>query len=276
MKRDIGIFTRIIKEDSLDATFRKARELGLTYQQFNMSLVGMPSMPEVFDRNVVEYVKACAAKYELDLIAISGTFNMSEPDPVQLEKDLQSYEILCQYAAAWNIPYVNVTGGSKSPLGKFTPDPLNETKEAWEDLVRVAKRVADISEHYLVTACIKPEFCTIVDTAEKTRRLLDETGSTEFKVIFDNGNLLRDKHYPDNNAVLKEAIELLRKDIVLAHVKDFVTEDGKDRFVSPGKGVMDIPYYFSLLDQIPYIGPVIMNDVVKEEIPEAAAYLEVL
>lgn len=271
---ELGLFTRLIRRDSLEETFKACKDYGLYHQQFNMSCAGLPSLPETYEQDVTDEILRLAEQYGMKLDGISGTFNMIEPDEAKRAKEIENFDVLCHYAHALRIPYINLCAGSKSPKGKFVQDPLNETEEAWKDLLDTAKKLVVSAEKWDVTLCLEVETCIIVDTAEKGRRLLDEVNSDRLKIVMDNGNLLFGKGYPDANEALKHGFDLLGKDVVLANLKDYKNIDGKDVYVAPGKGEMDFPYYVSLLKEYGYEGALMLHGLSEEEIPFSVEYMK--
>lgn len=69
--------------------------------------------------------------------------------------------------------------------------------------------------------------------------MLDEIASPNLQIIFDPVNLLDISNYQNREDIIGEALTILRDDIAVVHIKDFVVEDKKLISVAAGTGEMD-------------------------------------
>ena len=77
---EIGVFTRTYKTIDLRETFERMRCDGLRHAQLNFVNAGLPVFPEKLDEKTLCRIRDLAAEYEITLDALTGTFNMIEPD----------------------------------------------------------------------------------------------------------------------------------------------------------------------------------------------------
>ena len=106
----------------------------------------------------------------------------------------------------------------------------------------------------------------------KARSLLDTLQSNRVKVLIDAANLLTLENLPQQDRVLKEAFDLLGRDIVAAHAKEF-SADGKLGNAALGKGVVNFSLYVSLLRGAGFENPLIMHGFTEQEAAESLRYL---
>ena len=85
----LGIFARTFHRPTLEETFDAVAEHGLHCVQFNMACVGLPTLPDHIENGVVDNICQASANREIDIAAVSGTYNMIHPDPYQCQVGLQ-------------------------------------------------------------------------------------------------------------------------------------------------------------------------------------------
>jgi sugar phosphate isomerase/epimerase len=76
----IGIFAKTFARPSPEGVFDALARHDLRETQFNMSVAGLPSMPDEIDPALADRVREAAAKLNITVAAVSGTFNMAHPD----------------------------------------------------------------------------------------------------------------------------------------------------------------------------------------------------
>lgn len=273
MRRELGIFSRTYENANLEETFQRMTAHGIYHTQFNLSNAGLPTLPEAVSEETLQRIRKTAAAYQVKLDALSGTFNMIDPDEEKRKAGIRQFEEQCRIAKALDIPVVTLCTGSKHPSDKWAWHEENLKETSWADLMRTTEQILNAAEAYDVILGVETETNNIVNTPERARKYLDESGSDRLKIIMDGANLFLPDQVSDMKNVLDEAFELLGKDIVLAHAKDFAC-DGVISIVAVGAGVMDFPYYEELLEKYGYHGPLIMHGMSETQIPESCRFLK--
>src|SRR5918994_1495198 len=76
----LGIFAKTFARSSPEGVFDALASHDLRETQFNMSVAGLPSMPDEIAPALADRVREAAAKLNITVAAVSGTFNMAHPD----------------------------------------------------------------------------------------------------------------------------------------------------------------------------------------------------
>jgi sugar phosphate isomerase/epimerase len=270
-----GIFAKTFSRPSLEAVFDAVVGHGIRETQFNMSVAGLPSMPEEIDPALADRIRRASAERNLTLAAISGTFNMIHPSFEVRRAGLRRLRVLANACERLGTPVVTLCTGTRDAEDMWRYHPNNATPEAWQDLLASMGKALDIAEESGVVLAFEPEINNVVDSAEKGRRLLDEVRSARLGVIMDAANLF-DQEDPSRDLsrsgeVLGEAFELLGEDIVIAHAKD-IKKSGE--VVAPGRGHLNYELYLKHLVEVGYDGPLIMHGLGDEEVEKSLAFLE--
>ena len=81
----LGIFAKTFARPTLEETLDAVASHGLTHVQFNMSCVGLPTLPDRIDEDLCRWIAQSLRERGLTMAAISGTFNLCDPDESRLD-----------------------------------------------------------------------------------------------------------------------------------------------------------------------------------------------
>ncbi|MCB0182686.1 MAG: sugar phosphate isomerase/epimerase, partial [Caldilineaceae bacterium] len=129
-----------------------------------------------------------------------------------------------------------------------------------------------IADEHGVTLAFEPEVNNVIDSPQRARRIIDELGSPRLKVVIDGANIFHQGELPHMTRILTEAIDLLGKDIVLAHAKD-LDHDGDAGHLAAGTGLLDWELYLRLLRDSGYDGAIILHGLTEAQAPGCVAFL---
>ena len=265
-----------------DALFAKIRDLGFSCVQFAFSSVresafvpdGELEIPAEILPGTVSAAGESAAKYDLPICVINGTFNMAHPDIAVRKEGLRRIELLFAAARELGVPYVSLCSGTRNRAHLWRFSDENDTPEAWDDMLDTVKRTVELAERYGVTAAVESEASNIIDTPENARRLMDTVGSEHLKMILDCANLFGAGHaHPDEVLpTLQHAFDVFGHDIVIAHGKDIREGDGI-AFCGTGRGIVDFAFTASKLREYNFSGDMFLHGIYDEtDMPRALAY----
>jgi sugar phosphate isomerase/epimerase len=271
----LGIFAKTFSRPSLEEILDAVVAHDLYETQFNMSVVGLPSMPAEIDPPLADRVREAAAERNVALAAVSGTFNMAHPDEGVRRDGLRRLGVLAGACRRLGTSTITLCTGTRDPEDMWRRHPDNGDREAWRDMLATMQEALETAEERGVTLAFEPEINNVVDSAEKGRRLLDEMRSPHLKVVMDAANLF-DATDPAcrlsrSEEVLGEAFGLLGGDVIMAHAKD-VRVSGE--VVAAGKGDLDYDLYLRHLVEASFDGPLILHGLVEEEVAGRLAFLQ--
>ena len=268
----IGIFAKTFVRPTLEKTLDAVKAAGVDCVQFNMACAGLSSMPD-------EITPECAAKIRhahesrgLAMAAVSGTFNLIHPDPSKLADGMRRLAVLAAACRQLGTQVITLCTGTKDPENMWRRHPDNDSAQAWEELHRSMSQALEIAERNNVILGIEPEIANVIDSAVKGRRLLDEMKSPRLKIVIDGANLFHRGELARMDEILKESIDLLGQDLILAHAKD-LDHDGEAGNKAAGTGVLNFDLYLQLLRGAHYSGPMILHGLEESEVPFCVNFL---
>jgi sugar phosphate isomerase/epimerase len=243
---ELGIFAKTFPRPTLEQTLDAVVSHGLTHIQFNMSCMGLATLPDKLDEGSCVWIAQTLHERGLSMAAISGTFNMVDPNASRLGHNLRRLEVLAEACRWLDTRIITLCTGSLDPHDMWKWHPENARKSTWERLVETMRAAVAIADRHEVTLAFEPEINNVVSSVIKARLLLDEIGSPWLKVVIDPANLVHPEspnplvptldtaklfgvwsaagavfEYQGRPvASLDEAFDWLGQEIVLAHAKN--------------------------------------------------------
>jgi sugar phosphate isomerase/epimerase len=257
----IGIFAKTFRRPTIEELFQAIASYGINSAQFNLSCVGVETLPANVSSELVQRITGSAEHASVELAAISGTFNMAHPDPAIRSDNSMKFEILCEVTARLRIPVITLCTGTRDPVDMWKWHSENNSKEAWGDMVRSIESCLIAAEKHSLIVAIEPESENVVNSASRARKLLDEMRNPRLRIVIDPANLV----HPGCNQkeVLNESFGLLGDAIAIAHAKD---RSHDFQPCAAGKGILDFGYYLRCLKNIGFAGPLILHGLEENEV----------
>ncbi len=268
----LGIFAKTFARPTLEATLAAVRSHGLDCVQFNLACAGLPSLPVRIDAAICERIRREAALREITIAAVSGTFNMIHPDPLERRTGLERLRVLADACPRFGAPLITLCTGTRDPENMWRRHPDNDPPGAWQDLLASMKQALRIADEFGVTLAFEPEVANVVDSAQKARRLLDEIGSPRLRVVMDPANLLHAGELPRMRVILEEAFALVGQDIAIAHAKD-LSRDGEAGHEAAGTGALDYDLYLELLRSVGFEGALVLHSLDEPQVESSVGFL---
>ena len=270
----IGIFAKTFTRSSPEDVFDALASHDLRHTQFNMSVAGLPSMPDEIESALADRMREAAANRNITVAAVSGTFNMAHPDEEVRKDGLRRLDVIAGACQRLGTSVITLCTGTRDRKNMWRRHPDNGTPEAWRDMLATTQEALQTAEEHGLTLAFEPEINNVVDSAAKGRRLLDQMRSPRLKVVMDAANLFDaddpGRRLSRSEEVLEEAFELLGGELLLAHAKDV---KGTGEIVAAGKGELDYDLYLKRLSQVRYGGPLLMHGLDEEEVEGSLAFL---
>jgi sugar phosphate isomerase/epimerase len=264
----IGIFAKTFSRLTLEELFPAIAGYGINSVQFNLSCAGLETLPTTVSSALVHRINSSAEHARVELAAISGTFNMAHPDLARRTENLKRFEILCEAAARLRIPDITLCTGTRDPGNMWKWHSENDSKEAWDDMVRSVESALISAEKNNLILAFEPESENVVNSASRARKLLDELQDSRLRIVIDPANLISPGC--DQKKVLDEAFALLGDSIVIAHAKD---RNKEFQACAAGKGILNFEYYLQGLKEIGFAGPLIMHGLEEVDVAFSGEFL---
>jgi sugar phosphate isomerase/epimerase len=239
---------------------------GLTATQFDWKSAGLETLPYEIPDETVDRVRAAAARHNVTIAAIEGTFNMAHPDPAVRADGLRRLDAVAAAAQRLGSPLVTLCTGTRDPDSMWRRHPDNDTDEAWRDMVATMEKAIETAEKYDVALGLEPEVSNVMSSPRRARRLIDELKSARLKIVFDGANLFDgvERRLDDADDVITESADLLGPDIALAHAKD-ITAAGE--FAPVGQGGVPWSRFIAALRDVSYEDALIMHSLDESDVP---------
>jgi sugar phosphate isomerase/epimerase len=232
--------------------------------QLDLTSAGLPEQLGEVDQALATRIRAAFAGHGVRIGAVSGTFNMIDPDPARLQANIASYPTLLAWCRALGCDVVTACTGTRNPGSMWRHHPDNGRPEAWSDLRRTLAQVLPEAEARGVTIAFEPEVVNVIDTAAKAQRLIEEVQSSRLRLVMDPANYFHPEMLAHMDEVLDDIFRRVGAYIVFAHAKDVrPPEPGGTECIRPaaGTGVLDYPRYLHLLRQSGYDGALVMHSL---------------
>ena len=258
----VGLMEGTIRRKTLTENLNAVVEHGVHHLQYHVPASG-PSVAEI--RKEMD-------TRQMTISALSGTYNMIDPDVEKRHAGLRMLRSVAEKCAPLGTSVITLCTGSRDPQSMWRAHPDNNTAEAWRDLVESMEQALAVAEAYDVTLALEPEVANVIDSAQKARRLLDEMQSPYLKVCMDGANIFHKGELPKMREILDEAFALLGDDIALAHAKD-LDRDGQAGHLAAGTGLLDYDQYLGLLKENGYDGAVVLHGLSEAQVPFCTNFL---
>lgn len=268
----LGLLSPEFPAGSLEETLEAMSSAGAVGVQFDLVNAAGETFPMEFRDPDVQAVRDGFARHGLEISALSGTYNMIDPDPRRRDAGARGLDRLIEAAPRFGTRVVTLCTGSRDPESMWRRHPESDSPEAWADLLVSVERAVRTAEAHGVFLGVETEVGNTVNTVAKARSLLDTIASPSLKVIMDGANIFQKGELPRMREKLDEAFELLGDDIVLAHAKD-LDRDGEAGHVAAGHGKLDYPYYLKLLADSGYDGAIILHALKPEQALDRMAFV---
>ncbi len=129
----LGIFAKTFpRPDLLEETLDAIKGHGLTHIQFNMSCMGLPTLPDRLDEGSCVWIAQMLFERGLTMAAISGTFNMCDPSPSRIEHNLRRLDVLAAACRWLDTRIITLCTGTLDREDMWRWNPGNVRESTWE------------------------------------------------------------------------------------------------------------------------------------------------
>lgn len=271
---EIGIFAKTFVRPSLEGVLDAVQQHGLTRVQFNMSCAGLSALPDSIDPVIAQKIYHETQIRNIQIAAVSGTFNMIHPDVKERQSGLNRLRTLAAACKDMGTSVITLCTGTRNPDNMWLKHPGNADQSAWKELLETMQSALQIAEEYQVTLAFEPEPANVVDSAEKGRKLLNEMKSGNLKVVMDAANLFERNNVHQMQETMDKAFYLLGNDIVIAHAKDIKISNEDLQVVAAGDGILDYDAYLKLLHKYQFGGALILHGLDEQQVETSVHFIK--
>ena len=153
----LGLLSPEFPSGSLSANLDAIAATGAVSVQFDLASAVGHTFPTELSQDTVEAVKVAFFERELKLAALSGTYNMIDPDPQVRQTGAEGLNRVIALAPRLGTNVVTLCTGSRDPSNMWRKHPDNDTPEAWADLLVQMEEAVRVAEKYGITLGVEPE-----------------------------------------------------------------------------------------------------------------------
>jgi sugar phosphate isomerase/epimerase len=264
----IGILTKIFERSTVEEVLAAIAAQQVHRVQFSFLSAGLEALPASVEPEIVHRIRSAAEANAITIDAVSGTFNVIDPDRARLDSNIARFNEVLKAAELLGSSYVTLCTGTRDLDDMWRAHPENSSEEAWRDLITSLEPMLVAAELRKVTLLVEPEPGNVISSAQRARCLLDEMQSSRLGILFDAANLVAES--ADPNRTMAEGFDLLGPDIKLAHAKELSTAGPGG---VPGTGRLDWHAYIDGLQASGYYGPLILHGFDEKHVPAAVSFL---
>lgn len=208
------------------------------------------------------YVKKVLSENKIDAAVLGCYLNLGTPDKDQLAETTEIYKSHIRFASLLGCGMVGTETGAVNTT--YSYEEANSSDEALDIFINNLKPVVEYAEKLGVIVAIECVWTHIACNVKRMRKVLDAINSPNLQVIYDPINTFKPCDNLDQEAMMKEAFDLLGDDIAAVHIKDFVIKDGRIAPVPMGEGIFRFDILMKWIkEKKPFIH-VLMEDTTPE------------
>lgn len=272
----LGTISRHIDRPEIEQVAEVMGALGLGVVQLSLESAGLDPMPGHLAPDTVRRIARAFENARVRIAAVSGTFNIIDPNRDERDRNMARFIQLCGTCAGLGTRVVTTSSGTRNPYSMWRAHPGNHLTDAWTEMVDQTGIMADAAARAGVVMAIEPETANVVDSPARAKSLIDAVRSPGLGVTFDPANF----YYPGDLKRMSETLESgfrhVGAHIALAHAKDVIAppEGGTHCHYRPaGQGILDYPLYLRLLEKSGYTNGLIMHSLSEAEIARSRDYI---
>ena len=255
---DLAVFAKMYAPAALADLLAAIRADGVRHVQFNLSCVGLPTLPTALDDPTCTMIRTAHHDAGITMVALSATGNIIHPDAAQRQQVLAGIHTLIDAAPLLGCRLLTISTGTCHPDDMWAAHPDNDTPQAWAAMYDSLMHLVPHAARAGVRLAFEPEAGNVVRTAAQARQVLDDIASPALGVVLDVANLLSATTIHQQTQVIDEAFALLADDIAVIHLKE-LAPDGTSGHLAPGQGVIDYRYLRHVSDRAGVRVPMVMH-----------------
>jgi len=238
-----------------------------------VQLVFKKAIDAEVDFNRLEEIKQ--AFEDLEIMMIGAYFNPVHPHPIEVTQGVIYFEKMLQFAQILGADSIgSETGSYMGSPWNYVPE--NHTETALNRVIDVFKGLVDVASRMQQTVVIEGAYAHVAYSPKRIKQMVDAIDSSYLKVTIDLFNFLNIDNHQDHLKILEESISLLKKDIIIFHLKDYVISNHELKQVGLGKGLMAYEKIIPMIQKHCPSAHLIFEGVTGKDIETSLSYIRQL
>ena len=249
----IGVRVHDFGKSDPSTLAKRAKQVGFDGVQLvlNKAIEGETGLPGTVNKEKAKVIREAFEMEGLEIFMLGAYFN-----PVHSNKELVStliskFKEHLSYLNDFNGHYVGSETGSYND-DKWTYNPLNRTEEAFAEVKKVFKELANHALSVNGKIALEGAYGHCMFEPEMLKKLVDEIDNGHVFYTVDLYNYLDISNYQNYKEIFERCLDLFKGKIVIFHLKDFILENNSIKQCAIGKGLFDYQY---LLNRIKETNP---------------------
>ncbi len=246
----IGVRVHDFGKSDAKTLAKLAHDIGFNGVQLvlNKAIEGESGLPGTLTKEKARQFYEDFRSYGLDICMLGAYFNPVHSDKEKVKTLIDKFDEHLRFANDFHAGYVGSETGSFND-DKWTYNPLNRTEDAFQEVKRIFKYLANKAEEYNAKIALEGAFGHCMYEPKQLKRLVDEIGSNNVFYTVDIYNYLDISNYERQEEIFDECIKLFNDKIAIFHLKDFVVEEGKLKQCCIGRGIMNYDYMIPIIKE---------------------------
>lgn len=258
----IGIRVHDFGKSDAITLAKKAKSIGFQAVQLviNKAIEGESGAAGTLNEEKVKDFYEAFNNEGIEICLLGAYFNPVHSNKELVAQNVAKFKEHLFYESKFHALAVGTESGSYND-DKWTYNPLNRTKEAFDQLVYVLKDIAKYAESVDANFAIEGAYAHLIYSPLMLKKLSDKINSDKLYFIVDIYNYLDYQNYIEQIKIFNDCISLLGEKIIIFHIKDFTVDEVNERLIQCciGKGIMNYDY---------------MIPIIKEKCPNAILVFE--
>lgn len=272
---EYGIFSSVYGNEKIAKAAKKIHDAGFTAVQFDPFLIEGKSLdPQTVSESTLKRYRKAFEKEGIHVVSIGSYGRFISPDREEARTVIEKTKAWIRLAPVLGTNLVVTEIGSKHPTHNWTDTPENASQETWNEIIEVYRELTDYASQYHVQVGIEPHFAQPLKGWKELRRILDDVGADNLKIVFDAANSVTAENAGGQEKEIELFYEQLGDSIVLAHAKDALIKGEETVFTNAGGGILPYRKYLHILKEHKYQGPVILEWLDESQVAATLQYLK--
>lgn len=271
LKMKIGIRAHDIKKTNSVELIEQLHEHNLNYIQLVLrkALNFEGSLSEAKAKEIFTPFKDNG----IEVAMLGSYFNPIHSNLEKVNHSILTFKEHLKYASSFGTKFVGTETGSYND-DKWTYNPKNHTEEAYQKVRTIVKDLVLYAQQVNSIVVIEGAYNHVIHHPTLLKRLVDEINSPHLKVTIDIYNYLNIQNHQQHREIFDTCLNLLKDDIVIFHLKDYIVKDGKLFQVGLGQGLIDYQYIIPKINKHTKDAYLIMEGITGEDINSSINYIK--